>query len=103
MVTRYFKSLLNRMGSNKTRKQFSPQLQAAITRIVAEIRGMEAGYVYHSNVMAFDPNNPTATLEQLRKQLGMNKSLEPYEEVEEPALDSGLGPALAPALQSGWG
>ena len=103
MVTRYFKSLLNRMGSNKTRKQFSPQLQAAITRIVAEIRGMEAGYVYHSNMMAFDPNNPTATLEQLRKQLGMNKSLEPYAEVEEPALDSGLGPALAPALQSGWG
>ena len=92
MVTRYFKSLLNRMGSNKTRKQFTPQLQAAITRIVAEIRGMEAGYVYHSNVMAFDPNNPTATLEQLRKQLGMNKSLEPYEEVEEPALASGLGP-----------
>ena len=91
MVTRYFKSLLNRMGSNKTRKQFSPQLQAAITRIVAEIRGMEAGYVYHSNMMAFDPNNPTATLEQLRKQLGMNKSLEPYEEPRRAAA-SGLGP-----------
>ena len=95
MVTRYFKSLLNRMGSNKTRKQFTPQLQAAITRIVAEIRGMEAGYVYHSNMMAFDPNNPTATLEQLRKQLGMNKSLEPYEEPRRAAA-SGLGPADIP-------
>ena len=81
-VKQYFKNFLTKLTYTKTLKGVSPQMRDSVNRVVSEVRAMEMGYRLSPNGMHFDANNPEGTLNQLLKQMEMNKSISPREDDE---------------------
>ena len=92
-VKQYFKNFLTKLTYTKTLKGVSPQMRDSVNRVVSEVRAMEMGYRLSPNGMHFDANNPEGTLNQLLKQVEMNKSITPREDDEgrSQTLQSQLG------------
>ena len=90
-VKQYFKNFLTKLTYTKTLKGVSPQMRDSVNRVVSEVRAMEMGYRLSPNGMHFDANNPEGTLNQLLKQVEMNKSITPREDEDSARLQSRLG------------
>ena len=88
-VIRYFQRFLKKLGYYRSRKNISPELNTAINRVVNELRALKLGFRSLSNIKTFDADNPLAVLELLKKQAGMNKSVDQPDE-QELAVASGI-------------
>ena len=98
-IIRYFQRFLKKLGYYRSRRDISPQMRTAVDRVVNEIRALEAGYRYSTNLKPFDPNNPESVIEQFRKQANMNKPIERADEPREaePAMAASGITAQVPA------
>ena len=97
-VIRYFQRFLKKLGYYRSRKNISPELNTAINRVVNELRALKLGFRSLSNIKTFDADNPLAVLELLKKQAGMNKSVDQPDE-QELAVASGISAPTNEAIE----
>ncbi|MFN4909388.1 MAG: hypothetical protein ACK5H0_10200 [Bacteroidota bacterium] len=90
IMLRYIGGVFRRMVG--LRKTGNPMVDAALTRMLTEMRALKMGYRTRPSVLRFDPNNPTASLETLRAITGIDD----LDEIEA----AGFGEDVAETLYS---
>jgi hypothetical protein len=81
IMLRYIGGVFRRMVG--LRKTGNPLVDAALNRMLTEMRALKMGYRTRPSVLRFDPNNPTASLEAFRAITGIDN----LDEIEAAGFD----------------
>ena len=81
IMLRYIGGVFRRMVG--LRKTGNPMVDAALNRMLTEMRALKMGYRTRPSVLRFDPNNPTASLEAFRAITGIDN----LDEIEAAGFD----------------